>query len=136
MTARRGGGPEVVVIWWRDIPAQVNGQVGRERHQVLLPDRFQRAIDRARRKARIVTAQDDVAQWRRDSRPCGPDLAAEAAAEAARLAEAFPADRLGRIAYVGGVEQLELDADDVARAAAETALDDAADEAADGEAST
>jgi hypothetical protein len=120
----------LTVIWWRDIPAQVNAQLGRERHQVLLPDRFQRAIDRARRKARIDTAQDDVAQWRRDSRACGSDLASEAAAEVARLVEAFPADRLGRIAYVGGVERDDLDADTVADAAAETARDDAEDEAA------
>ena len=60
---------DVVVIMWRDIPAQVNGQDGRERHQVLLSDKFQRAIDRAKRKAKIVTAQEDVAQWRRISRP-------------------------------------------------------------------
>ena len=30
----RRGGSEVVVILWRDIPAQVNAQIGRERHQV------------------------------------------------------------------------------------------------------
>ena len=67
---------DVVVIMWRDIPAQVNGQDGRERHQVLLSDKFQRAIDRAKRKAKIVTAQEDVAQWRRISRPFDGDVRA------------------------------------------------------------
>ena len=75
---REGAGPEVVVIYWRDIPAQVNAQRDRDRHQVLLPAQFQRAIDRAKRKAKIYTAQEDVAQWRRESRPCGDDLAEEA----------------------------------------------------------
>ncbi len=69
----RRNGSEVVVILWRDIPAQVNAQIGRERHQVLLPDKFQRAIDRAKRKAKIRTAHEDVAQWRRISRPLDGD---------------------------------------------------------------
>jgi Virulence factor len=76
---------EVVVIMWRDIPAQVNGQADRQRHQVMLDAKFQRAIDRAKRKARIVTAQEDVAQWRRVSTPCDGDPSAAAAQTAARL---------------------------------------------------
>ncbi|NCZ90600.1 MAG: hypothetical protein EBY93_06675 [Actinobacteria bacterium] len=43
------GGNAVVIIKWRDIPAQVNAQMGRERHQVVLSAKFQRAIDRAER---------------------------------------------------------------------------------------
>jgi hypothetical protein len=102
--SRRPERPELVTIFWRDIPAQVNAQAGRRRHQVLLPARFQDAISRAKRKARIVTAQDDVAEWRRVSRPCSSDLAAEAHAEAARLEAAFATARLGRIAVAGGFE--------------------------------
>lgn len=95
---------EVVVIMWRDIPAQVNGQSGRNRHQVTLAPRFQRAIDRAKRKARIVTAHEDVAQWRRVSTPCAGDVAA-AAAEAARNVEReYPEHRLGTIAFNGGFD--------------------------------
>ena len=105
MTVRRADRREVVVIMWRDIPAQVNGQAGRDRHQVPLPPRFQRAIDRAKRKARIVTAQDDVSQWRRVSTPCEGDVAAAAEAEARRLATDYPAARLGTIAYQGGFDK-------------------------------
>ena len=43
----RRGGSEVVVIMWRDIPAQINGKAGADKHQVILPHRFQKAIDRA-----------------------------------------------------------------------------------------
>jgi hypothetical protein len=101
---RRRSAPELVVIWWRDIPAQVNAQLGPDRQQVLLPGRFQDAIARAKRKAGVVTAHDDVAQWRRESRPCSADLALEAAAEAARLEAAYPASRLGALAVAGGRE--------------------------------
>jgi hypothetical protein len=95
---------EVVVIMWRHIPAQVNGQAGRERHQVPLPAKFQRAIDRAKRKARIVTAEEDVAQWRRVATPCAGDVAAEAQRVAARLDAEYSTERLGKLAYNGGVE--------------------------------
>ena len=95
---------EVVVIMWRDIPAQVNGQSGRDRHQVPLPAKFQRAIDRAKRKARIVTAQEDVAQWRRVSTPCEGDPRPEAEIVARRLNAEYTSERLGKIAFNGGFE--------------------------------
>jgi hypothetical protein len=95
---------EVVVISWRDIPAQVNGQVGRERHQVALSDKFQRAIDRAKRKAKIRTAHEDVAQWRRISHPLQGDGPAAAKAEAERLDADYSQERLGKLAFAGGWE--------------------------------
>ncbi len=57
------GGNSIIIIKWRDIPAQVNAQMGRERYQVILGAKFQRAIDRAKLKANIYTAEEDVAQW-------------------------------------------------------------------------
>lgn len=101
---RGAKGPELVVIYWRDIPAQVNAQLGRERHQVLLSDKFQRAVDRAKRKAHIYTAHEDIAQWRRESQPCEGDLAAAAEALAGRLEKEFTRDRLGLLAFAGGFE--------------------------------
>lgn len=95
---------ELVVIWWRDLPAQVNAQRGRERFQLLLPDRFQRAIDRARRKGRVDTADEEVRQWRRDACPLVGDPEPAARAEAERLEAEYPQDRLGRIAVRGGWE--------------------------------
>jgi len=93
---------ELVVILWRDIPAQVNVHVGRERSQRLLAERFQRAIDRAKRKAKIQTAQDDVAQWRRESRPLDGEAEAAVADAVARLEADYPPARLGALAFVGG----------------------------------
>ncbi len=98
------GATEIVVIMWRDIPAQVNAQSGRDRHQVLLSSKFQRAIDRAKRKARITTAAEDVGQWRRISKPLEGDLATAAQAEADRLEAEYGAERLGALAFAGGLE--------------------------------
>lgn len=99
---RRGDAAQVVTIFWRDIPAQVNGQSGRDRHQVVLSNKFQRAIDRAKRKAKIYTADEDISQWRRVSAPCDGDPVAAADAEAERLERETTRDYLGRLAYAGG----------------------------------
>ena len=98
------GARELVIIYWRDIPAQVNAQEGRERHQVVLGGKFQRAIDRAKRKAKIYTADEEVAQWRRESRPIEGDLAAEAQKVADALELEYRHERLGLLAYYGGWE--------------------------------
>ena len=95
---------ELVVIYWRDIPAQVNAQEGRDRHQVVLAGKFQRAIDRAKRKAKIYTADEEVAQWRRESRAITGDLAEEAQAAADAIEREYRSDRLGLLAYFGGWE--------------------------------
>ncbi len=99
---RRAATAQVVTIYWRDIPAQVNGQSGRERHQVVLSNKFQRAIDRAKRKAKIYTAEEDIAQWRRESSPCDGDVVSAADAEAGRLERETSREYLGRLAYAGG----------------------------------
>ena len=98
------GSNEVIVIMWRDIPAQVNAQAGRERKQVQLSDKFQRAIDRAKRKAHIYTADEDIAQWRRISLPLVGDLTEAAQREAGRLDGEYSRERLGRLAFAGGFE--------------------------------
>lgn len=95
---------ELVIIYWRDIPAQVNAQEGRERQQIVLGNKFQRAIDRAKRKAGIYTAAEEVAQWRRESRPVEGDLADAAQAAADALDLEYRHERLGLLAYYGGWE--------------------------------
>ncbi|MGZ4699742.1 MAG: virulence factor [Ilumatobacteraceae bacterium] len=95
---------ELIVIYWRDIPAQVNAQEGRDRHQVVLGGKFQRAIDRAKRKAKIYTADEEVAQWRRESRPIDGELAQEAQAAADAIDLEYRHERLGLLAYYGGWE--------------------------------
>jgi hypothetical protein len=93
---------EVVVISWRDIPAQVNARAGHERHQVLLPYRFQKAVDRATKMAGRKTAHEHVAEWRRRSFPIDGDPLEAARAEAARLDAEFPTERLRTLIASGG----------------------------------
>ena len=101
---------KLVTIYWRDIPAQVNAQEGRTKHQLLLSARFQRATQRAAVVSRQKNAHDFVKHWRRTDRPCGHDLKAEASAEAARLEAAYPPERLAALVDAGGVEPTSQDA--------------------------
>lgn len=131
MARRASRGAEVVTIYWRDIPAQVNGQDGRDRHQVLLSSKFQRAVDRAKRKAGIYTAEEDIAQWRRTSEPCagGADHAAAADARAKALEGEYSREYLGKLAYAGGFAA-DVSDDDVDRDAL-LALEELEDESGD-----
>jgi hypothetical protein len=112
------GGNSVVVIKWRDIPAQVNAQMGRDRYQVVLSAKFQRAIDRAKRKANIYTAEEDIAQWSRDSLPLEGTLAEAAQKVADEIEAKYSRQHLGVLAYAGGfekdIEQLTVAAKDLA----------------------
>ena len=113
MPRRERGALEVVTIYWRDIPAQVNGQNGRERHQVLLSSKFQRAVDRAKRKAGVYTAEEDIAQWHRTSEVCEDHVLA-AEAQAAALEAEYSKEYLGKLAYAGGFVA-DMSEDDVDR---------------------
>jgi len=95
---------ELVVISWRDIPAQVNARAGADKHQAVLPRRFQRAIDDAAMIAGKKTASEYVGEWRRTALAISADGGIDAAAEseAQRLDESFPAERLQRFVANGG----------------------------------
>ena len=41
---------DVIVVYWRDIPAQIIVGKGRKASKVQLPERFEQAIDRAAMK--------------------------------------------------------------------------------------
>ena len=107
-SARRGGrrrrdDGSLVLISWRDIPAQVNGGSGENRVQRILPRRFQRAIDRAAMVAGKTQASQYVGEWRRTVIPAdGDDPETAAIAAAARLEEAFPRERLDEFVKAGG----------------------------------
>ena len=98
----------LTVIWWRDIPAQVIARDRRESHKIMLHPRFQVAIDKAAVKAGLKQFDLYIEQWRREARPCGDDLKAEAESEVARLEAAHPRDVLNALVAAGGaVEQTQ-----------------------------
>jgi hypothetical protein len=85
----------LTIISWRDIPAQVVVRHGRETAKVQLSARFQEAVDRAAMRAGRGSSDAYLADWKRsDPRPCGADLQAEAAAEAARIEAAYTDEAL------------------------------------------
>jgi hypothetical protein len=94
---------ELTVIWWRDIPAQVVARTGRRTQvRVELAERFQEAIDAAAMRAGLIGTDTYLAEWRRETRPCGDDLDAEANAEAARLDAAYSDEELDGLSRLGG----------------------------------
>ncbi|MGE4327177.1 MAG: virulence factor [Pseudodonghicola sp.] len=87
--------PEVTVLYWRDIPAQVIVGRGRRGIKRVLADRFEQAIDRAAMKAGVAASDAYLAEWRKAepvSRDGDPEALAEEAAQ--RLETAYGADRL------------------------------------------
>ena len=76
----------LIVISWRDVPTQVVVKRGRDVAKVQLSPRFMEAVDRAAMRAGRGSSDAYLEDWRRSPpRPCGDDLPAEAAAEAARI---------------------------------------------------
>jgi Virulence factor len=94
----------MTVIWWRDIPAQVLARDGRRQSKRVLHPRFQVAIDKAASRAGKRAYSDYIEEWRRVARPCGDDVEAEVAAEAARLETEYDRHRLAQLIQAGGVE--------------------------------
>ena len=57
--------PEVTIVYWRDIPAQVIVGKGRRGSKVQLPERFEQAIDRAAMKGGAAGTDAYLAEWRK-----------------------------------------------------------------------
>ena len=96
---------ELTVIWWRDIPVQVVAKQGRMTAKVQLSPRFQEAVDMAATRVGLIGTDEYLSEWRRESRPCGDDLDAEAANEAHMLEQTFGDPRLETLVRAGGVNE-------------------------------
>jgi hypothetical protein len=96
--------PSLSIISWRDIPAQVIVKRGRETAKVQLSARFQEAVDRAAMRAGKGSSDAYLADWKRsEGRPCGEDIQAEAAAEAARIEAHFSDEALEALIRAKGL---------------------------------
>ncbi|MFP3382999.1 MULTISPECIES: virulence factor [Tritonibacter] len=87
--------PDVTIVYWRDIPAQVIVGKGRRGAKRQLEERFEQAIDRAAMKVNAKDSDAYLAEWRK-AKPFSvegePGDVAEA--EAARLEQDYDQDRL------------------------------------------
>ena len=96
---------KLIVISWRDVPAQVVVKLGRETAKVQLSHRFQEAVDRAAMRAGKASSGDYLADWKRsEPRRCSDDIQAEAAAEANRIESRYSEDLL-RLIRAHGLEE-------------------------------
>jgi hypothetical protein len=112
----------LIVISWRDIPAQVIVKRGREAAKVQLSHRFQEAVDRAAMRAGKGSSDAYLADWARSApRPCGEDLQAEAAAEAARIEARFTDEDLEKLIRAKGLDAAHTAPDSGAPPASESA---------------
>lgn len=98
---------QLIILYWRDIPAQVIAERGRgrkrEQAKVELSRRFAVAIDEAAMRDGADKTDDYLAEWRRgEPVECGDDLDAAATERAAALETEYPKDRLRKLVENGG----------------------------------
>ena len=105
MGNRRRRKSELMVISWRDIPAQVTAESGDQREKLLLSDRFQHAIDRAATVAGLTETSAYVQEWRRHPEPLSGDLETELVAVVRSLEERYGSDALESLVSNGGLAQ-------------------------------
>ena len=84
-----------IIVYWRDIPAQIVIKAGRKTAKRELPERFVQAIDRCAMKIGARDTDAYLAEWRRGTRdPVGDNLEAEAEAAYVLLDGAFGNEKL------------------------------------------
>jgi uncharacterized 2Fe-2S/4Fe-4S cluster protein (DUF4445 family) len=95
--------PDLIVIYWRDIPAQVLVKAGRAVAKRELPARFQEAIDMVAMRSGARDSDAYLADWRRAD-PVSVDGVLEeiAQAEAEKLDSAYDSARLKRLILADG----------------------------------
>lgn len=96
---------DLIVVYWRDIPAQIIVKKGRANAKRELPLRFTEAIDMAAMRSGAAESDAYLAEWRKaDPVPVGDDLEAEAEKAAADFDARYGQERLVALAKAGGKE--------------------------------
>jgi hypothetical protein len=96
---------DLIVVYWRDIPAQIIVRQGRRTAKRELPLRFTEAIDMAAMRSGAAETDAYLAEWRKaDPVPVGDDLEAEAEKAVTEIDAQFDRERLVALAKSGGKE--------------------------------
>ena len=87
--------PDVTIVYWRDIPAQVIVGKGRRGSKIQLTERFEQAIDRVAMQIGAAETDAYLAEWRKAA-PYQIDGNQDdiAKSEAARLEVEYDSDRI------------------------------------------
>lgn len=92
-----------IIVYWRDIPAQVIVKKGRTTAKRELSLRFTEAIDMCAMRTGAAETDEYLAEWRRaDPVEVSDDLEAEAEMAAADLEAAYDKERLVALVKAGG----------------------------------
>ena len=98
---------DLIIVYWRDIPAQVIVKKGRQNAKRELPLRFTEAIDMAAMRSGAAETDAYLAEWRKaEPVSVGDDLEAEAAKAADALDKEYDRERLVALAKAGGKEHV------------------------------
>jgi hypothetical protein len=93
---------KLIVTYWRDIPAQVVAKQGRKSAKIMLPERFQEAIDRAAMRAGKGSSDAYLEDWRREYSQCSAELQTEVERMAGSLAASLSEDALETLVKAKG----------------------------------
>ncbi len=94
---------DLIIVYWRDIPAQVIVRKGRQNAKRELPARFAEAIDMCAMRSGASETDAYLAEWRKaDPVQVSDDLEAEADKASAALDAQFDRERLVALVKAGG----------------------------------
>lgn len=96
---------QIIIVYWRDIPAQVIAGKGRRAVKRMLAERFEQAIDRCAMKVGASDTDAYLAEWRKAAPyELAGDDAAAAQAEASRIEAEYDTARLRALIEADGWE--------------------------------
>ncbi|MGI9287541.1 MAG: virulence factor [Pseudomonadales bacterium] len=97
-----------IIVYWRDIPAQLIVKRGRSKGKATLSQRFHVAIDRAAMRAGKGGSDEYLADWRRDSSvlDSAGDLQDLAEQEVARIELSYSDEHLTQLIANFGLEKV------------------------------
>ena len=94
---------DLIIVYWRDIPAQVIVRKGRQNAKRELSLRFTEAIDMCAMRSGASETDAYLAEWRKaDPVPVGDDLEAEADKALGEIEQGYPKERLVALVKAGG----------------------------------
>lgn len=97
---------DLIIVYWRDIPAQVIVRKGRQNARRELPLRFTEAIDMCAMRVGARDSDAYLAEWRKaDPIPVSDDLEAEADKALAEIDARYDRERLAALVSAEGRER-------------------------------
>jgi Virulence factor len=94
---------DLIIVYWRDIPAQIIVRKGRQNAKRELSLRFTEAIDMCAMRSGASDTDAYLAEWRKaEPVPVGDDLEVEADNALADIEARYPKERLVALVKSGG----------------------------------